>query len=149
MKGKGMRDILSRWGRTVLIAIVAIGTGAALTMASTPAHASGITNHYASKRNISATFGDNSWSTPKYGVSNFAENFVTVGALGGACGGTCGWWEQLSAGDGQLLYGSPAYFDAESVDSPVENWHGYVDSQIVVEPCTSASNVSFDPATCC
>jgi hypothetical protein len=90
--------------RVTLVAVAAICTAVAFTTTSAPAHATGVANNYASKSKISATVGPNSWSTPKYGVSSFAENFVTVGSLGGACGSFCYWWEKVSIHpDGQRV----------------------------------------------
>jgi hypothetical protein len=138
------------WRRTTLAAVAATCMVAVFTIVSAPAHAYGVENNYASTSKISATIGPNSWSTSTYTENTFAQNYVTVGALGGACSPDCYWWEGITSGDGTLLYDSPAYFSGnQEVDSPVEYWNGHVYTWVAVAPWTSMSNISVDTATCC
>lgn len=142
-----MSNVLIRSWAAIIGAIACIAGAVTFILVPGSAQAAGLQTHWASVRNVQATFFSNSWSTPKYGVSEFAENYVTVGSLGGACGAFCDWYQDLRAGDGQVLYSSAAQFSATTVGSPVVDWGGHVYSEIVVGPWTSASNITFETLT--
>jgi hypothetical protein len=142
-----MGKVLVRSRSTILGAAGCIAAAVTLTMASAPAQAASLQTHWASRGNVQATVLSNSWSTPSYGVSKYAENYVTVGSLGGACAAFCDWYELLRAGDGQDLYSSATQFSATTAGSPVVNWNGHVYSEIVVGPWTSASDITFETLT--